>query len=495
MDESDTTAILPGDLLAVTSAADQESDRPAAKDGSDEAAAAVSVRPPPRCPVPVSVEPVLFLSMFSLVLQTPLSTQYLRDRISEDLGYNGTRRSGCSNSSVTPDPLQEEVDILTAHWNLYINLGGFSVGLLVVPLLGSWSDLAGRRPILILPNLGLALQAVVYLIVMYLKLPVGYFLLGRVLSGLSGDFSAILAGCFSYIADTSNRRSRTFRVAVLEACLGLSGMLASIIGGQWRRAQGYINPFWLVLATNLAAALYASLFVRESVSPDPRAKLFTTRHHKAVWHLYSTGGSSSEGGGRFHRCKLWLYTLCFFLVVTIHSGSRELYVLYELSSPLCWGPILIGYGSAAQNLAYLSSLLGLKIMQCCLQDSWVALVSLASNIAGLVVFSVADTTQLMFTGYGLCFLFMAVTPVLRSKLSKLVDPSEQGALFASVACVESLCFLVGSGVFNSLYPATLHFMKGFTFLFAAIILLIPAGIIGTLQCLDQRRNHRDATTS
>uniref|UniRef100_A0A4W6DNE8 Solute carrier family 46 member 1 n=1 Tax=Lates calcarifer TaxID=8187 RepID=A0A4W6DNE8_LATCA len=255
------------------------------------------------------------------------------------------------------------------------------------------------------------------------------------------------------------------RVAVLEACLGLSGMLASIIGGQWRRAQGYINPFWLVLATNLVSALYAYVFVRESVQPDPSAKLFTTRHHKAVWHLYSTGGSSSEGGGRFHRCKLWLYTLCFFLVVTVHFGSRELYVLYELSSPLCWGPALIGYGSAAQHLAYLSSLLGLRIMQHCLEDSWVALVGLVSNIIGLLVVSVANTTQLMFTGYGLCFLFMASTPVLRSKLSKLVDPSEQGALFASVACVESLCFLAGSGVFNSLYPATLHFMKGFPFHF------------------------------
>lgn len=160
----------------------------------------------------------------------------------------------------------------------------------------------------------------------------------------------------------------------------------------------YINPFWLVLATNLASALYAYLFVRESVLPDPSAKLLTARHHKAVWHLYSTGGSSSEAGGLFHRCKLWLYTLCFFLVVMIHFGSRDLFVLYELSSPLCWGPALIGYGSAAHHLAYLSSLLGLKIMQRCLEDSWVALVGLVSNIAGLVVFSVANTTQLMFTG-------------------------------------------------------------------------------------------------
>lgn len=84
----------------------------------------------------------------------------------------------------------------------------------------------------------MALQAAVYLLVMYLELPVAYFLIGRVLGGLSGDFSVILAGCFSYVADISDRRTRTFRVAILEACLGVSGMLASVIGGQWKQAQG-----------------------------------------------------------------------------------------------------------------------------------------------------------------------------------------------------------------------------------------------------------------
>lgn len=58
------------------------------------------------------------------------------------------------------------------------------------------------------------------------------------------------------------------------------------------------------------------------------------------------------------------------------------------------------------------------------------------------------------------------------------DISLPGALFASVACLEALCSLVAAGVFNSLYPATLHFMRGFPFLFGAIILLIPAAVIG-----------------
>ncbi|XP_067221485.1 proton-coupled folate transporter [Chanodichthys erythropterus] len=478
MDESDTSAII---------AEDSESG------DSSKVCCCFKVtqnKPPPpcSCPFSVTVEPVMFLSTFSIVLQMPLYTQYLWDRLSEDVGYNGTKGGGC-NASTVHDPLQKEVEILTAHWSLYINLGGFLVGLIMVTLLGSWSDLAGRRLVLIIPSLGLAVQAAVYLIVMYLKLPVFWFLIGRICSGLSGDFNAILAGCFAYVADTSGRGSRTFRVAILEACLGLAGMFASIIGGQWRRAQGYINPFWLVLATNLAAAFYTYLFVPETVTPDPEAKLLSTRHHRAIYRLYE----SDEPQGR--RTKLWFYTLCFFLVVSVHLGCSDLYVLYELSAPLCWGPEMIGYGSAAKNLAYLTSLTGLRAMQCCLEDSWVALVGLTSNIVGLIVISVADTTALMFTGYGLCFLFMASTPVLRSKLSKLVDPSEQGALFASVACVEGLCSLVSSGVFNSLYPASLHFMKGFPFLFGAFILLIPAGIIGGLGCQEkrERRTNREGS--
>lgn len=132
----------------------------------------------------------------------------------------------------------QEVETMTAQWNLYVCVVGFSLGLLMVPLLGSWSDVAGRRPVLLLSNVGLALQTVVYLLVMYLKLPMVYFLVGTVLGELLGDFNVLLATCFSYVADISDRRSRTFRVAILESCLGISGMLSGIIGGEWKRAHG-----------------------------------------------------------------------------------------------------------------------------------------------------------------------------------------------------------------------------------------------------------------
>ncbi|XP_078080720.1 proton-coupled folate transporter isoform X2 [Mustelus asterias] len=372
---------------------------------------------------------------------------------------------------------------MTAHWNLYINLGGFAVGLFSATLLGPWSDHVGRRPILILPAIGLSMQAAIYLIVMYQKLPVSYFLIGRLLSGLLGDFNTILAGCFSYIADVSDKQSRTFRVAVLEACLGIAGMFGSIIGGQWSKAQGFINPFWLVLALNLATAAYAFTFVRESVTVKGPVKLFTMEHYKSVYRLYTQGQETVR------RHRLCLYALSLFVLVTVHFGVKDILILFELSSPLCWHSDLIGYGSAVEHLTYLSSLLGLKVLQLCLEDSWIAEIGLVSNMAGLVIFSMAASSSVMFTGYGVRFLAMATTPVIRAKLSKLADVTEQGALFASVACVESACSLVSTLIFSSLYPATLGFLKGFTFLFGATMLLIPAGIIGILGWGERRSQY------
>lgn len=130
---------------------------------------------------------------------------------------------------------------MSVNWNLYITVGQYFAAMFLVPLLGSWSDLAGRRPVLIIAGLGMVVQAAINLLVLYLKLPVFYLLLARILSGLTGDFIAAMACCYSYVADISDERSRTFKVAILEACRGVSAMLANVLGGKWAHADGCAN--------------------------------------------------------------------------------------------------------------------------------------------------------------------------------------------------------------------------------------------------------------
>lgn len=104
MNESDTAKIIRQDVLATT-------DERTADGGHTEEREEAStrfVRPPAnvKCTA-VTVEPVMFLAMFSVAMNGPLSTQYLWDRISEDVGYNGSKKSECSNGSIPPDPLQK----------------------------------------------------------------------------------------------------------------------------------------------------------------------------------------------------------------------------------------------------------------------------------------------------------------------------------------------------------------------------------------------------
>ncbi|XP_058416265.1 proton-coupled folate transporter [Diceros bicornis minor] len=420
------------------------------------------------------VEPLIFLANFALILQGPLTTQYLWHRFSADLGYNGTRdRGSCGNHSA--NPTMQEVETLTSHWTLYMNVSGFLVGLFSATLLGAWSDCVGRRRLLVLASFGLLLQALVSIFVVQLQLHVGYFVLGRILCALLGDFSGLLAAGFASVADVSSSRSRAIRMALLEACIGVAGMLASLLGGHWLRAQGYANPFWLALALLIAVTLYAAFCFGETVKEPTHARLFTFRHHRSIVQLYVAPAAEKS------RKHLALYSLAIFVVVTVHFGAQDIFTLYELSTPLCWDSKLIGYGSAARYLPYLTSLLGLQLLQYHLADTWVAEIGLAFNILGMVVFAFATITPLMFTGYGLLFLSLVTTPVIRAKLSKMVLQSEQGALFSAVACVNALAMLTASGIFNSLYPATLNFMKGFPFLLGAGLLFIPAILIGMLE--------------
>ncbi|XP_040099873.1 proton-coupled folate transporter [Oryx dammah] len=424
------------------------------------------------------VEPLVFLANFALVLQGPVTTQYLWHRFSADLGYNGTRHRGsCSNHSV--NPIAQEVETLTSHWTLYMNVGGFLVGLFSSTLLGAWSDCVGRRPLLVLASLGLLLQTVLSILVVQLHLHISYLVLGRILCALLGDFSGLLAAGFASVADVSSSRTRTIRMALLEACIGVAGMLASFTGGSLLREQVYVNPFWLALALLTVMTLYAAFCFGETVKERTPTRLFTLRHHRSIIQLYVTQALEKS------RKHLALYSLAIFVMITVHLGAQDILTLYELSAPLCWDSRLISYGSAAQQLPYLTSLLGLRLLQYCLADTWVAEIGLVFNILGMMVFAFATITPLMFTGYGLLFLSLVVTPIIRAKLSRLVRQSEQGALFSALACVNGLAMLMASGIFNSLYPATLNFMKGFPFLLGAGLLFIPAILMGILE----RDNH------
>lgn len=99
------------------------------------------------------------------------------------------------------------------------------------------------------------------------------------------------------------------------------------------------------------------------------------------------------------------------------------------------------------------------------------------------------TLTMMLVRLPLLFSVMPL-PVLRSMMSKVVLENEQGALFACIACLESLTGSLTLAVYNSIYAATVLWFPGFCFLLSAALSLIPFAVVWLLLCIGyQERDH------
>src|SRR3954447_19886702 len=116
------------------------------------------------------------------------------------------------------------------------------------PFLGVLSDRFGRRPVILLSNLGLGLDYVV----MALAPTIGWLFLGRIISGIS---TSSIPTAMAYITDVTPREKRAGAFGMIGAAFGIGFTLGPVVGG----LVGNSDPrmaFWVASAFSLANWLY-----------------------------------------------------------------------------------------------------------------------------------------------------------------------------------------------------------------------------------------------
>src|SRR5712691_1326563 len=130
------------------------------------------------------------------------------------------------------------------------------------PVIGVLSDRFGRRPVILLSNLGLGLDY----IVMALSPTMGWLFVGRIISGIT---ASSIPTAFAYIADVTPQEKRAGAFGMIGAAFGIGFTLGPAIGG----LVGNTNPrtaFWVAAGFSLTNWLYGFLFVPESLPRDQR---------------------------------------------------------------------------------------------------------------------------------------------------------------------------------------------------------------------------------
>ena len=84
--------------------------------------------------------------------------------------------------------------------------------LLVAPFWGPWTDKAGRKHGMIVPAVGAMIESAVVLLIMYFRWPLWVMFIGGAINGFSGFLTTITLSVMAYIADTTEKENRAFRL-------------------------------------------------------------------------------------------------------------------------------------------------------------------------------------------------------------------------------------------------------------------------------------------
>jgi len=378
------------------------------------------------------------------------------------------------NSSEAKDAMNY-INKETNHWIKISSICSTLPSLFVDCLMGSWSDLFGRKMPMYLPSVGGLLATVVYVVVVCVE-QVGpqWLCLASLLSGAFGGFTSIIGNSFAYVASISDRDTRTLRCSVVEAMVHLAATIGPFLSKSLKLSLGPLAVFLASGLCHLLNIVYC-INMRDPTQVERKQKitlnsLFSMKH---FLECFKTVLLPRESSGRI----VLILLLCsIFIVQNVNSGEFD--ILYIFLANIGTAHIFdyfFGFKNFLGALALLVILPTAKWMGA--SDHLLCLTGLISFIGGMVALGLSQSAVMVFVSGLIGFTSKMVDSILRALISQAVNPDEVGKIFGIVAVLGDLAIIIGALLFNSLYTPLSHYHHGAMYFIGSSLLVPPLALV------------------
>ena len=332
------------------------------------------------------------------------------------------------------------------------------------PVQGALSDRFGRRPVILLSNLGLGLNG----ILMALAPDLSWLFVGRIISGIT---AASFSSAGAYIADITPPEKRAARFGLVSVAFGF-GFITGPVAGALLGAINPRLPFWVAAGLSLTNFLFGLLVLPESLPLERRARWSWRRANPvgALYLLRSQPGLSS-------------LAVVQLLGMVAQNALPTITVLYAINR----------YGFTIKQLSWLLGTMGISsalvggvltgpVVQL-LGERRAVLTGLVFGAAGFAFMGTATTPFLLLLALPVLALRGFADPALTALMTRKVLPSEQGRLQGASSSLVGIAGLFGPTIYTESYAyfATAHHgwnIPGMPFLIAAGLLTLAFVLAG-----------------
>ena len=310
------------------------------------------------------------------------------------------------------------------------------------PLLGSLSDRFGRRPVVLLSNLGMGLDYILMALAPHLS----WLFVGRLISGIT---AASVSTAGAYIADVTPPENRAKNFGMLGAAFGIGFILGPAVGG----ILGSYNvhyPFWAAAFMSLTNFAYGFFILPESLKPENRAPF--------SWAKANPFGSVKL---LLSHHELWGLGLVNFLSQLAHTSLPSIYVLYA-SYRYGWGPGQVGILLAGVGLASMIVQGGLvQPIVKRIGERPALLVGLLCGSIGLTWYGIAWTGSIVWLGIPFAAFWGLFNATSQSVMSQRVSASEQGQLQGATSSITAFAGIIGPALFANVFAKSIDAAHGY----------------------------------
>jgi DHA1 family tetracycline resistance protein-like MFS transporter len=345
-----------------------------------------------------------------------------------------------------------------ASYGKYLTIAYAVTQFMFAPVIGNLSDRFGRRPVLLCSLLGFGID---YLFLAFAP-TIGWLFIGRIIAGITG---ASFTTATAYIADISTSENRAKNFGMVGAAFGMGFIIGPAIGGILGNI-GLRVPFYAAAGLALLNALYGFFILPESL-PVERRRPFDIKRANPIGSLIQLSKFPSVLG-------LVASYFLIYLAAQSVQGVWNYYTIYRFN----WSMQMIGY-----SLGCIGLLVGLvqglltRVVIPKLGNQRSVITGLLFYTTGLVLFSFASSTWMMFA-FSIPYCLGGIAgPALQSIITTEVPANQQGELQGGLTGLVSLTTIIGPFLMIFLFVfftsdnAPVHY-PGAPFMMGAVCMLL-----------------------
>lgn len=320
---------------------------------------------------------------------------------------------------------------VTAVANSYSGFFGFVWALMqfvFAPFIGALSDRFGRRRVILISCLGLAIDYVL----MALAPNLAWLFLGRVLTGIT---AASFATANAYIADVTPQEKRAATFGMVGAAWGFGFVFGPWFGGvlgEW----GLRIPFWVAAGLAVVSFCYGLFILPESLPPEKRSRFrIANANPLGSLRLYASNKQLFGFAGI-----LLLYQIAhqvFPCVFVFYAGHRYGWGIREVGETL----MVVGLTSVFMQgfvIRKAAPMLGEKKM---------LYLALLMGAAGYFIYGTASNGWMFLAAIPVFAFVGFFNPAIQGLMTRLVDNSQQGQLQGANSSMMGISGMLGPLVF------------------------------------------------